>query len=191
MDRNYCAAQREAIGRKPRTAEPKWRCIRSIFSYSKFLEYERGIKCCRMLQFKKHCVLVFFVGSSRRLNNKALFIDWKLLGFFFCCVCTFHVLFKHFGWSFFFFAVEFIFDIVTYFPNETRVFFYCCFFFCCSYVVGWQFLIAVRLKLNEREQLAQPFCQLTLSDFFSQYSDQIKNVCSIINLFNYRQCCRI
>lgn len=188
MDRNYCAAQREAIGRKPRTAEPKWRCIRSIFSYSKFLEYERGIKCCRMLQFKKHCVLVFFVGSSRRLNNKALFIDWKLLGFFVVVSVPFmfysNILDDHF-----FFAVEFIFDIVTYFPNETRVFFFVFFFL--LLLCGWQFLIAVRLKLNEREQLAQPFCQLTLSDFFSQYSDQIKNVCSIINLFNYRQCCRI
>lgn len=74
----------------------------------------------------------------------------------------------------FFFAVEFIFDIVTYFPNETRVFFFVFFFL--LLLCGWQFLIAVRLKLNEREQLAQPFCQLTLSDFFSQYSDQIKNV---------------
>lgn len=36
----------------------------------------------------------------------------------------------------FFFAVEFIFDIVTYFPNETRVFFLLLFFFLLL-LCGW------------------------------------------------------
>lgn len=189
MDRNYCAAQREAIGRKPRTAEPKWRCIKSIFSYSKFLEYERGIKCCRMLQFKKHCVLVFFVGSSRRLNNKALFIDWKLLGFFFCCVCTFHVLFKHFGWSFFF-RCRIHFWYCNIFPKRNACLFFCIFFSaapmwltvfdCGEAKAKWAWAVSATLLSAYFERF-----------FFSIFRSDQKCICSIINLFNYRQCCRI
>lgn len=191
MDRNYCAAQREAIGRKPRTAEPKWRCIKSIFSYSKFLEYERGIKCCRMLQFKKHCVLVFFVGSSRRLNNKALFIDWKLLGFFFCCVCTFHVLFKHFGWSFFF-RCRIHFWYCNIFPKRNACLFLLLFFFLLL-LCGW---LTVFDCGEAKAKWAWAVSATLLSAYFERFffsifrSDQ-KCVCSIINLFNYRQCCRI